>query len=143
MRFHTNLPVSGIASTARFYSTLFDTDPVKQKNDYVKFLPPSVGLNLSFHQNAAGVAKFKELHLGLELPDQASLGRAHERLKAAGLVSAEKDTNVCCYAHQDKFWATDPDGYEWEFYVLLEDTELKIDAKAKARGASGSSTGCC
>jgi hypothetical protein len=23
---------------------------------------------------------------------------------------------TCCYATQDKFWVTDPDGNEWEFF---------------------------
>jgi lactoylglutathione lyase len=27
----------------------------------------------------------------------------------------------CCYAIQDKTWVTDPDGNEWEAFVVLED----------------------
>jgi hypothetical protein len=29
----------------------------------------------------------------------------------------------CCYALQDKTWARDPDGNEWEVFVVLENTE--------------------
>ena len=44
-------------------------------------------------------------------------------LEQAGLVSGTRETSVCCYANQDKFRVTDPNGYEWELYHLLEDTE--------------------
>jgi hypothetical protein len=27
----------------------------------------------------------------------------------------------CCYATQDKTWVRDPDGNEWEVFVVLED----------------------
>jgi hypothetical protein len=27
----------------------------------------------------------------------------------------------CCYAIQDKTWVHDPDGNEWEVFVVLED----------------------
>jgi len=29
----------------------------------------------------------------------------------------------CCHANQDKFWVRDPDGVEWEVYVLNHDLE--------------------
>jgi hypothetical protein len=28
---------------------------------------------------------------------------------------------TCCYALQDKAWVHDPDGNEWEVFVVLED----------------------
>ena len=30
---------------------------------------------------------------------------------------------VTCYAKQDKIWAHDPDGNEWEVYVLTDDLQ--------------------
>ncbi|MEO0605737.1 MAG: hypothetical protein AAF211_30170 [Myxococcota bacterium] len=30
---------------------------------------------------------------------------------------------TCCYAVGDKFWATDPDGHEWELWVRTADAE--------------------
>ncbi len=30
---------------------------------------------------------------------------------------------TCCYATQDKFWVTDPDGNEWEFFYTKGDVE--------------------
>jgi catechol 2,3-dioxygenase-like lactoylglutathione lyase family enzyme len=148
MRFHTSLPVKNIEETVAFYRTLFECEPVKVKADYAKFLPAGGGLNISFHQKPDAVAGLTALHLGFELADQATLDRAHDRLEKAGLISVARDTSICCYANQDKFWVTDPNGYEWELYHLLEDTELKITPKNDCCGpaeaaASKQTSGCC
>lgn len=42
MKFHTNLPVTDLDATVRFYSQLFGAPPVKEKPDYAKFLPLSL-----------------------------------------------------------------------------------------------------
>lgn len=142
MKFHTNLPVRNIEKTTQFYSTLFDEKPVKAKADYVKFLPSEVALNISFHE--AHQPHDTEIHLGFELPNQQELDHMYERLQAAGLIHEERETSVCCYANQDKFWVTDPDGYKWEFYVLLEDTEKKIDRSSSCCASNaGGAAGCC
>jgi catechol 2,3-dioxygenase-like lactoylglutathione lyase family enzyme len=133
MRFHTSLPVTHIEKTIQFYSVLFRTPPVKVKDDYAKFLPEILDLNISFHASESGPSALRNLHLGLEMPDQATLDETHARLSAAGLVDSARETSICCYANQDKFWVTDPDGYQWEIYVLLENTEQKL----------GKSTSCC
>jgi hypothetical protein len=31
----------------------------------------------------------------------------------------------CCYANQDKFWVSDPDGVEWEVYFLRHDVPAR------------------
>ena len=40
-------------------------------------------------------------------------------LAVDGVLS--KDRVNCCRANQDKFWVEDPDGVEWELYVLNHD----------------------
>ncbi len=142
MKFHTNLPVRDIQKTTQFYSTLFDAKPVKLKTDYVKFLPPDLALNISFHESSRPHGD--ELHLGFEVQSPGELDVLYERLRAAGLTDEERETGICCYANQDKFWVTDPDGYKWEFYVLLEDTELKIERKSGCcAGRDAAAAGCC
>ena len=39
-------------------------------------------------------------------------------------MSEARPGTVCCYAHQDKVWAHDPDGLPWEYYTLLEHVEI-------------------
>jgi hypothetical protein len=38
---------------------------------------------------------------------------------------------TCCYALQDKAWVHDPDGNEWEVFVVLEDN-LSEEVQAAA-----------
>jgi hypothetical protein len=45
------------------------------------------------------------------------------RVKAAGLPVREEFSVDCCHANQDKFWVQDPDGVDWEVYVLNHDLE--------------------
>ena len=132
MRFHTNLPVRDIEQTVAFYRTLFQAEPVKLRKDYAKFLPANQTLNISFHRNPEAIGSLETLHLGFELESQQALDAAFARLSKAGLAET-RDTSVCCYANQDKFWVTDPNGYRWEIYYLLADTQEKMSA----------STGCC
>src|SRR5690606_39506116 len=42
---------------------------------------------------------------------------------ASGLMTVDEMQVDCCYALQDKTWARDPDGNEWEVFVVLENTE--------------------
>jgi hypothetical protein len=47
----------------------------------------------------------------------------------------------CCYATQDKTWVHDPDGNEWEAFVVLKDN---LSEKESAQGnAACCSPGCC
>jgi hypothetical protein len=40
---------------------------------------------------------------------------------AAGLITRDEMQTDCCYATQDKTWVRDPDGNEWEAFVVLRD----------------------
>ncbi len=130
MKMHLSLPVTDIEATAAFYALLLQTAPSKQKHDYVKFEPAELDLNISFARTSTRPDTAR--HLGLQLETQAELDSHYERLERAGVVVQHRETSVCCYANQDKFWVQDPDGYQWELYVRLEDTEQKM-----------SNTGCC
>jgi hypothetical protein len=55
-------------------------------------------------------------------------------LKAPGLSAQASERSECCYALQDKFWLTDPDGNRWEIYAVLQDVEKMAPAAA---------SGCC
>ena len=44
-----------------------------------------------------------------------------ERWTEVGLLTRDEMQTNCCYALQDKTWVRDPDGNEWEVFVVLED----------------------
>ena len=71
------------------------------------------------------------------------LDLAFERLSEAGLVSGSRDRSICCYADQDKFWAHDPDGYKWELYYRLSDSETKMQEGTRCCATESDQSVCC
>lgn len=125
-RMHISYQVSDIENSIAFYTKFFEVDPVKVKPGYAKFILQKPSLNISFIENKKG-GNPHTAHFGIEVNDpdllKQKLGNAmHHDLP----IDLEKDVQ-CCYAKQDKFWVTDPDGYRWEVYQFLEDSEILSD----------------
>lgn len=122
-RMHVSLYVKDIAATVNFYTAFFGQPASKVKAGYAKYELESPGLIISFVQNEQRVqSNFG--HLGIQVATKELM---EERLKVArqlGIVSLEEMGTACCYAVQDKFWATDPDGHQWEVYYFHEDVEF-------------------
>jgi hypothetical protein len=77
-----------------------------------------------------------------------------ERWTEAGLLTRDEMQTNCCYALQDKTWVRDPDGNEWEVFVVLEDNlaetapcecGTKVDEPVSITGTVESETAaaCC
>lgn len=117
-RIHLSLHTADLAAATRFYTELFGAGPDKVREDYARFQPAQapIALALSPGEPDAGAH-----HFGLKLAEPASVAEARARLEAAGLVRAVEDGVTCCYAVQDKFWLTDPDGRAWEVYAVTDD----------------------
>jgi catechol 2,3-dioxygenase-like lactoylglutathione lyase family enzyme len=138
---HVSLNVSDLEKSVEFYKGLFG-EPAKRKPAYVKFVgtEPEIHLALqplpltSTAPRAAAAGRLS--HLGIRVDSTAEVRRRREELKARGVVSEEEKREECCYALQDKFWLTDPDGNRWEIYTVLEDVEKEPEAAASccARG---------
>lgn len=60
-------------------------------------------------------------HLGFQVETLEELESRRNIAKSLGLVTREETSVNCCYATQDKFWVTDPDGIQWEVYYFHED----------------------
>lgn len=147
-RMHVSLYVTDIQKSEAFYTAFFQTQPVKQKEDYLKYVLEAPSLIISFVQKPEKVAgNFG--HLGFQV---ASVEILKEKLLAAyraKLPVIEEMGTTCCYALQDKFWVADPDGYHWEVYVFHEDAVFEdpnephiqtMDPPMESVSASGS---CC
>jgi len=120
---HVHMTVSDIAKSRTFYEKFFGVAPVKVKPGYVKFLPPFGPLNLAISEARPSEGRGHVDHMGIQVESQAIVVREMERVKAAGLPVREEFSVNCCHANQDKFWVQDPDGVEWEVYVLNHDIE--------------------
>ncbi|MFC6996184.1 ArsI/CadI family heavy metal resistance metalloenzyme [Rufibacter roseus] len=136
-RMHVSYYVSDITKTVDFYTAFFGQAPAKQKTDYAKFVLDSPSLIISFVQNPDRVQPHFG-HLGFQVESQAELLARLEDIKANGLPILEEIGTNCCYATQDKFWITDPDGVQWEVYYFHADAEFN-DPHYQTQEA----TACC
>ena len=153
---HVHMAVSNLEKSREFYEKFFGIAPVKVKPGYVKFLPAFGPLNLALSQAAPSSQGGHVDHMGIQVESRDAVVREMERVKAAGLAVREEFSVDCCHANQDKFWVQDPDGVDWEVYVLNHDLEDAVTTAASCACApeavsstsrSGltiaKSTGCC
>ena len=122
-RMHVSIYVSDIQKTVGFYTSFFGTNPVKVKPDYAKYVLENPSLIISFVENKERV-KANFGHLGFQVETLEDLNIKLWEAKKKNLVSKEETGTNCCYAKQDKFWVTDPDGVQWEVYYFHEDSEF-------------------
>ena len=137
-RIHISVPVSNLEASKQFYAALFGVAPSKVKADYANWRLDQPALHLALVQ-APKVAKGHNpvRHFGVELFSDSDLQGWRKRAAEAGLNLRDEEEVVCCYAKADKFWAQDPDGNEWEFWVRLEEAEA-MKGESRATGSE-----CC
>lgn len=122
MNIHIGLSVTQLDKSIEFYTKLFGQSPVKIKSDYAKFLLQNPDVNFTLNLRDA-VSGNQVGHFGFQVSSEQELQAHKERLDKQGFFSREEINTSCCYAVQDKFWITDPDGNEWEFFYTKEDIQ--------------------
>lgn len=133
------LNVADIDEAVAFYSKLFGTEPAKVRPGYANFAVADPPLKLVLIEDATKVPGSIN-HLGVEVASTGEVSAAKERLAKVGLATAVEEATTCCYALQDKVWASGPGGQPWEFYTVLADSEMP-ESELGAPGSSG--TTCC
>ena len=106
-RLHVHVSVADIATSVRFYQTLFAAEPAVLKPDYAKWMleDPRLNFAISTHRQPTGVN-----HLGFQLDTDEELRSMRAQLEAADARMLEESEQPCCYARSDKYWVTDPSG---------------------------------
>jgi catechol 2,3-dioxygenase-like lactoylglutathione lyase family enzyme len=130
LKAHVALNVKDVARSTEFYRRVFGLEPSKVRRGYAKFDVQEPPLNLTLNESAS-VERGALSHMGIQVASTADVLALRERWRAAGLATFDEMGTSCCYAVQDKTWVTDPDGNEWEAFVVLEDN-LPEQAKAGA-----------
>jgi catechol 2,3-dioxygenase-like lactoylglutathione lyase family enzyme len=139
-RIHVSLGVSDLDRSVAFYSTLFGAEPTKRREDYANFRLDEPALHLALVHAPGAPKKDTPEHFGVELFEDDDLAGWQRRLEEAGLSLRTEEQVTCCYAVADKFWAADPDGNEWEFWVRAAEAEaMRGEAMALEPGSST----CC
>jgi len=132
-RMHIHVGVERLDESIRFYSALFGVAPVKTKEDYAKWMLDDPCINFAISTRVKpGVD-----HLGLQVDDEGELGQLRERMRGADMSLFDEGETVCCYAHSDKSWVTDPAGIPWEAYQTMGDVQYFSDISSSPEAA------CC
>ena len=117
LKTHIALNTPKFQESVEFYKTFFGKEPVKLYPGYAKFDIEEPGLNLTLNENQV-TSNGALNHLGIQVATSDDVWKAKERLQSAGLASFDERDTTCCYALQDKIWVTDPNGYNWEIFVV-------------------------
>lgn len=153
LKAHLAINVASVAASIEFYGKLFGIAPAKVRTGYAKFDVEQPPLNFTLNERA-GVQPGAISHLGIQVASTGDVLALRERWQGAGLLPRDEMGTSCCYAVQDKAWVTDPDGNEWEVFVVLEDNlpesagtgaccTTNEGAKLDATGAEVEAAGAC
>ncbi len=146
-RIHIGLAVSDLDNAKRFYQTLLGRAPTKERRGYVKFetADPSVNLSLNEIEGATELKGQLPAHYGIQVQSSAAVIEAIDRFKHAGLDVRVEEKTTCCYSVQDKVWAHDPDGNQWEVFVVTNaDAEYAMDSDSSCcQSVDQTASACC
>jgi catechol 2,3-dioxygenase-like lactoylglutathione lyase family enzyme len=134
-RIQLALNVEDLEASARFYADLFGVEPTKTKPGYVNFAIAEPPLKLILFEGGKGGTIN---HLGVEVATSQHVADAIDRLEGAEMAIEVEEKVTCCYASQDKVWATAPDGEKWEYYTVLSDVDELVADESSATAAA-----CC
>lgn len=144
LKAHLALNVRDVEESIAFYQKMLGIEPSKVRRGYAKFDVQNPPLNLTLNQgqfNERGALS----HLGIQLTTTADVLAIRQRWIDAGLETRDEMQTDCCFARQDKTWVRDPDGNEWEAFVVLEDNlpESNEGAICLTTGAVQTATNSC
>lgn len=163
LKAHLALNVRNVEESIAFYKKMLGIEPSKVRTGYAKFDVQNPPLNLTLNQhvfNERGALS----HLGIQVASTNDVLATRQRWEEVGLLTRDEMQTNCCYALQDKTWVRDPDGNEWEVFVVLEDnlaetapcecgTKLETDVvqgsvcsapvSIEATNESNTSASCC
>jgi catechol-2,3-dioxygenase len=159
LKAHVALNVRNVVESTQFYRKMLGLEPSKVRTGYAKFNVENPPLNLTLNQGAFA-ERGALSHMGLQVTSTEDVLQVRERWQGAGLLTRDEMQTNCCYAIQDKTWVQDPDGNEWEVFVVLEDnltesgacctTALSVESGLEASAscstetaASAEPSGCC
>ncbi len=152
LKAHLALNVKDVARIIEFYRKMLGIEPSKVRHGYAKFDVENPPLNLTLNQHTYGEQGALS-HLGIQVATTEDVLLMREKWAEAGLFTHDEMQTNCCYALQDKTWVTDPDGNEWEAFVVLEDnlaetamcclTDGTATPEAACDADAAAPTSCC
>jgi len=151
LKAHVAINVNSVTESIEFYSKFWGIEPSKVRPGYAKFDVQNPPLNFTLNEgslNGRGALS----HMGIQVASTEDVVAVRERWHAEGLLPRDEMQTSCCYALQDKAWVRDPDGNEWEVFVVLQDNlpataacecGVPVEETSKAVSADLAANSCC
>lgn len=136
LKAHVALNVKDVQNSIKFYKKMLGLEPSKVRTAYAKFDIQNPPLNLTLNQipfNGRGALS----HMGIQVASTEDVLAMREQWHERGLLTRDEMQTNCCFATQDKTWVNDPDGNEWEVFVVLADNLPEVETKETSNAA------CC
>ena len=134
LKVHVSLNVRNVEASIDFYRRMLGIEPSKVRTGYAKFDVQNPPVNLALNEVPDLATPGALSHLGIQVGSTGDVLATRLRWERVGLLTRDEMQTSCCYAKQDKTWVRDPDGNEWEVFVVLEDNLPE---------AVGTSAACC
>ena len=150
LKAHLAINVREVEESVGFYRKLFGIEPSKVRPGYAKFNVENPPLNFTLNEGPVD-SRGALSHMGIQMSSTKDVLRTRQRWQAVGLLTRDEMQTSCCYAVQDKTWVRDPDGNEWEVFVVLEDNLAETTpcecgdkvAESLSQTTTESAAACC
>lgn len=143
LKAHLALNVHSVERSIDFYKKLLGIEPSKVRTGYAKFDVQNPPLNLTLNEHSFANQGALS-HLGIQVASTDDVIATREKWIDAGLLTRDEMQTSCCYALQDKTWVRDPDGNEWEVFVVLEDNLAETaPCECGTKAAENVADSCC
>ena len=128
---HVSINVHNLERSLDFYRRMLGIEPSKIRTGYAKFDVQNPPMNFTLNEDPTLTGAGALSHLGLQVGSTEDVLTIRKQWETAGLFTRDEMKTDCCYATQDKTWVKDPDGNEWEAFVVLQDNLPEV-SKASA-----------
>jgi catechol 2,3-dioxygenase-like lactoylglutathione lyase family enzyme len=129
LKAHLSINVSNVEKSIEFYKKMFGIEPSKVRKGYAKFDVQNPPLNFALNEvpvNKGGALS----HMGIQVSSTEDVLAIRDQWQKLGLQTRDEIQTDCCYAIQDKAWVSDPDGNQWEVFVVLKDNLPEVKQAA-------------
>ncbi|MEK8032479.1 VOC family protein [Ideonella sp. DXS29W] len=122
---HVELSVKDVQRSVVFYQALFNRPPVEVGEGFARFNPYNPAVDFVLREDSA--ATRRDGHMGIQLKTTADIARYKQRVEAKGFsAQLEEAETACCFSVANKAWIDDPDGNQWEIFVVTGEATSEI-----------------
>ena len=121
LKAHVSINVRNVPASIEFYTKMLGIEPSKVRTGYAKYDVQNPPLNLALNEVPSLEGPGALSHMGIQVKSTDDVLAYRQTWIDRGLITRDEMKTDCCYATQDKTWVHDPDGNEWEVFVVLKD----------------------